>query len=89
MLNLITSTYSYAASGLLIPIYGGYLLSKKRRLTPACGLVSMISGVVGCFVVSRWFDTFLPAAFYGILISTVAMLVMVFLVKGKANVVKE
>ena len=89
VLNLITSTYSYAASGLLIPIYGGYLLSKKRRLTPACGLVSMISGVVGCFVVSRWFDTFLPAAFYGILISTVAMLVMVFLVKGKANVVKE
>lgn len=89
VLNLITSTYSYAASGLLIPIYGGYLLSKKRQLTPACGLVSMISGVVGCFVVSRWFDTFLPAAFYGILISTVAMLVMVFLVKGKANVVKE
>lgn len=34
VLNLITSTYSYAASGLLIPIYGGYLLSKKRPLTP-------------------------------------------------------
>lgn len=84
VLNLITSTYSYAASGLLVPIYGGYLLQKKHKLTPACGLVSMFGGVIGCFVVGTFFHTFLPAAFYGIIVSAVCMLVMVFANKGKS-----
>lgn len=72
VLNLITSTYSYAASGLLVPIYGGYFISRKRTLNTTCGIISMVGGVIGCAVFSL-LPTFLPAAFYGIIISAICM----------------
>ncbi len=75
VLSLIVMSYSYAASGLLVPIYFGYAFSRKRRLTPAAGIVSMMAGVIGCAIFSFFIPTFLPAAFYGILISLAAMLI--------------
>ena len=76
VLNIIVMSYSYAASGLLVPIYFGYMFSKKRALAPVVGIVSMIAGVAGCAVFSFFIPTFLPAAFYGIIISLIAMLIM-------------
>ncbi len=83
VLNLLVQTYSYAASGLLIPIYVGSFVSRKRKMTSSVGLVSMLSGVIGCSVFTFCFKTFLLPAFYGIIISAVAMAVMLAVTGGK------
>lgn len=86
VLNLIVMSYSYAASGLLVPIYFGYAFSKKHTLAPITGIISMIAGVVGCAIFNFFIPTFLPAAFYGIIISFVAMVISHYATEKKNKV---
>ena len=86
VLNLIVMSYSYAASGLLVPIYFGYAFSKKHTLAPITGIISMIAGVVGCAIFNFFIPTFLPAAFYGIIISFVAMVISLHVTEKKNKV---
>lgn len=88
VLNLIVMSYSYAASGLLVPIYFGYAFSKKHTLAPITGITSMIAGVLGCAIFNFFIPTFLPAAFYGIIISFVVMVISIY-VTEKRNKVEQ
>ena len=81
VLDLIVASYAYSASGLLVPIYFGYVFRKKDILTPACGIASMLGGVIGCGLAQKfaaYLPTFagisLPYAIYGILASLVCLL---------------
>ncbi|MCI8416272.1 MAG: sodium:solute symporter family protein [Lachnospiraceae bacterium] len=83
VLNLIIASYAYSASGLLVPIYCGYIFRNKNILTPISGIVSMIGGVIGC-AVAQFMNTSWPYAIYGIGVSFIC-LVITGLVTRKKN----
>ena len=82
VLNLIIASYAYSASGLLVPIYCGYIFRNKNILTPISGIVSMIGGVIGC-AVAQFIGTSWPYAIYGIAVSFICLVVTGLVTKKK------
>ncbi|EIE98916.1 sodium:solute symporter family protein [Saccharomonospora glauca] len=80
-LDWLVATYAYSAAALAVPIFGGYLLHRRRRLTPAIAIGSMFAGVLGCGV-AHLADTTVPYAVYGIGASAVALVLLTYLVGG-------
>ncbi|KAA5827087.1 sodium:solute symporter family protein [Saccharopolyspora hirsuta] len=83
-LTWLVATYAYSAAALAAPIFLGYALHKRRRLTPAAAIASMLTGIVGC-AVAQVLDTTVPYAVYGIGASTVVLLVIALATPGKPS----
>ena len=86
VLNLLIISYSFAASGLLVPIYVGYILRKKYNLTPISGIMGMATGLIGCGI-AHTMNTGIPYAIIGITISLVGMLITVAIENSKQKAV--
>ncbi|GAA2344501.1 sodium/proline symporter PutP [Saccharopolyspora halophila] len=76
-LTWLVATYAYSAAVLAAPIFLGYLLHTRRRLTPAAAIGGMLAGLVGC-AVAQTLDTAVPYAVYGIGSSAVVLLAIAF-----------
>jgi SSS family solute:Na+ symporter len=97
VLGLIVATYAYSASGLLVPIYFGYIFRKTSFLTPAGGIASMAGGFIGCGIAHAMktlpalseFAGFvsLPYAIYGIAISFLCLIVVSLVTKKHARAI--
>ncbi|WP_327657990.1 sodium:solute symporter family protein [Streptomyces sp. NBC_00483] len=72
-LTWLVATYAYSAAALAAPLFLGYALRRRFRLTPAAALAAMIAGLVGCGA-AQIADTVVPYAVYGIAASTVVLL---------------
>ncbi|MBQ0927606.1 sodium:solute symporter family protein [Saccharopolyspora endophytica] len=72
-LTWLVATYAYSAAALAAPIFLGYLLHRRRRLTPAAAIAGMVAGILGC-ALAQLADTTVPYAVYGIAVSAVAVL---------------
>lgn len=85
-LGWLVSTYAYSASGLLVPIFGGFLLRKTGRLSARSAIGSMAFGVPSA-AIAQIVSTDIPYVAFGILGSVVGFLlfVYVFYDKGKLN----
>jgi SSS family solute:Na+ symporter len=81
-LDWLVATYAYSAAALAAPIFLGYLLQKRRRLTPLAAIVSMVAGLLGCGI-AQLADTTVPYAVYGIGASAI-MLLLLTLTAGAA-----
>ncbi|MBQ6643270.1 MAG: sodium:solute symporter family protein [Saccharopolyspora sp.] len=77
-LTWLVATYAYSAAALAAPIFLGYLLHRRRRLTPATAIASMIAGVAGC-AAAQLADTTVPYAVYGIAASAAVLLALAML----------
>ncbi|TDC88795.1 sodium:solute symporter family protein [Saccharopolyspora aridisoli] len=87
-LSWLVATYAYSAAALAAPIFLGYLLHRRRRLTPAAAIAGMVAGIVGC-ALAQLADTTVPYAVYGIAISTVAVLGTALLTPARPAVENE
>ncbi|RRO18738.1 sodium:solute symporter family protein [Saccharopolyspora rhizosphaerae] len=72
-LTWLVATYAYSAAALAAPIFLGYLLHRRRRLTPTAAITGMVAGILGC-AIAQLLDTTVPYAVYGIAVSVVAVL---------------
>ncbi|MGW8378260.1 sodium:solute symporter family protein [Streptomyces sp. ODS28] len=72
-LTWLVATYAYSAAALAAPVFLGYLLRRRFRLTPAAALATMCAGLVGCGA-AQIADTTVPYAVYGIAASIVVLL---------------
>ncbi|CAM02240.1 SSS family solute:Na+ symporter [Saccharopolyspora erythraea NRRL 2338] len=80
-LTWLVATYAYSAAALAAPIFLGYLLHRRRRLTPAAAITGMLAGLTGC-AVAQVLDTTVPYAVYGIAASAVVLLAVAFATPG-------
>jgi len=71
----LVATYAYSAAALAAPIFLGYLLSRRRRLTPVAAIGGMVAGLVGCSI-AHVLGTTVPYAVYGIAASAVVLLLL-------------
>ncbi|GAB3562152.1 sodium:solute symporter family protein [Amycolatopsis endophytica] len=71
----LVATYAYSAAALAAPIFLGYLLHRRRTLTPATAIAGMVAGIAGCGT-AQILDTTVPYAVYGIAASAVVLLFM-------------
>lgn len=74
-LTWLVATYAYSSSALAAPIFLGYLLRRRRRLTPPVAIGGMIAGVLGC-AIAQLLDSTIPYAVYGIAASVVTVLML-------------
>ncbi|MFC7343574.1 sodium:solute symporter family protein [Saccharopolyspora griseoalba] len=72
-LTWLVASYAYSAAALAAPIFLGYALRRRRRLTPAAAIGGMLAGLTGC-AVAQALDTAVPYAVYGIGASAVVLL---------------
>lgn len=75
VLNWIVYTYSYSAAGLCVPMYVGYFMAKKKLVTPAGLIASMICGIAGC-IVAQVLKTSVPFVVFGIAASLIALFIV-------------
>ncbi|GAB3484620.1 sodium:solute symporter family protein [Nocardiopsis coralliicola] len=75
-LDWLVATYAYSAATLAVPIFVGFALRKRFRLSPAIGLASMGGGLAGCLV-AHLAGTEVPYAVYGIAASLVCLVAAV------------
>ncbi|MDA0563636.1 sodium:solute symporter family protein [Streptomonospora sp. S1-112] len=80
-LDWLVATYAYSAATLAVPIFVGFALRNRVRLTPGIALTAMGSGLVGC-AAAHIIGTEVPYAVYGIVVSLVGMLVAVAVQRG-------
>ncbi|MEV5539866.1 sodium:solute symporter family protein [Saccharopolyspora shandongensis] len=80
----LVATYAYSAAALAAPIFLGYVLHRRRHLTPATAIASMVAGIVGCGV-AQVLDTTVPYAVYGIATSAAVMLLMAAATSSKRS----
>ena len=78
----LVATYAYSAAALAAPIFLGYLLHRRRRLTPAAAVCSMLAGLVGC-AAAQTKGTTVPYAVYGIAFSAIVLLAFALRTPGK------
>lgn len=78
VLGWMVALYAYSASILTVPIFVGYLLSRRYTLGPGTALSAMACGLVGCSL-AQLADTTVPYVVYG-LGSSLAGLVIAFFV---------
>lgn len=87
-LTWLVATYAYSAAALAAPIFLGYLLHRRRRLTPAAAIAGMVAGILGC-ALAQLVDTTVPYAVYGIAVSAVAVLGTALLTPARPAVENE
>lgn len=72
-LTWLVATYAYSAAALAAPVFLGYLLRRRCRLTPGAALATMAAGLVGCGA-AQLLHSAVPYAVYGIGASIVVLL---------------
>lgn len=77
-LDWLVATYAYSAASLAVPLFVGYALRDKVRLTPMIALAAMGGGIIGS-AAAQIAGTTVPYAVYGIVASLVCMLAAVAL----------
>lgn len=88
VLTVLVTTYAYSAAGLAAPMYLGYALRKKNKVTTMGLRASMICGILGC-ILSTLLKSTIPYVIWGILASVVALFLVSALTKGSAKALKE
>lgn len=83
-LTWLVATYAYSAAALAAPIFLGYLLHRRHRLTPPAAISSMLAGLVGC-AVAQVMNTTVPYAVYGIAFSAVVLVAFALATPGKRD----
>ncbi len=81
-LSWLVYTYAFSASGLLAPIFLGYIYRDRGFITPNAVLGSMVVGIVVC-IVAKQFSRTIPFAVWGIMGSFVTIYLVSLLEKGK------
>lgn len=81
-LTWLVATYAYSTAALAAPIFLGYALHRRRRLTPVAAIASMLAGILGC-AAAQLLDTTVPYAVYGITASAAVLLVTALATPGK------
>lgn len=81
-LGWLVATYAYSASGLLVPIFGGFLLRKTNRLRAKSAIVSMFLGVL-CSAIAQVVDTDVPYVAFGIAGSLVGFILFTYVFPNK------
>ncbi|MEV4333660.1 sodium:solute symporter family protein [Streptomyces sp. NPDC049597] len=71
-LTWLVASYAYSASALAAPIFLGYLLHRRARLTPAAALAALTAGLVGCGT-AQALNTNVPYVLYGIAASALVI----------------
>ena len=82
VLNWVVNTYAYSAAGLCVPMYVGFYLYKKERVTPKGLIASMVSGICGC-VVAQILNTSIPFVVIGIVTSFVVLIIVSLVTRSK------
>ncbi|PSK99622.1 SSS family solute:Na+ symporter [Murinocardiopsis flavida] len=72
-LDWLVATYAYSAASLAVPLFVGFALRSRVRLTPLIALAAMGGGVIGS-AVAQIAGTTVPYAVYGIAASLGCML---------------
>lgn len=75
-LNWLVATYAYSAASLAVPIFLGFALRNRVRLTPFIALTAMGGGIIGS-AAAQLAGTTVPYAVYGIAASLLCMLLAV------------
>ena len=88
VLSVLVTTYAYSAAGLAAPMYLGYALRKKNKVTTMGLRASMICGILGC-ILSTLLKSTIPYVIWGILASVVALFLVSALTKGSAKALEE
>ncbi len=86
-LNWLVATYAYSAAALLAPIFGGYIFKDKNFITVEGAIASIISGILGCMIGSL-IKTPIPYVAWGILLSSIMLVVVSKLTNKKIAVEK-
>lgn len=73
-LDWLVASYAYSAATLAAPVFIGYLLRRRHELRPHAALGSMGAGITGC-AAAQLVGTTVPYAVYGIVASTLVLLV--------------
>ena len=81
-LGWLVATYAYSASGLLVPIFGGFILRKSNLLSAKGAMGSMILGVSSA-AVAQIIGTDIPYVAFGVLGSLVGFFLFSYIDKGK------
>ncbi|GIN20926.1 MAG TPA: sodium:solute symporter family protein [Bacillus bacterium] len=87
-LGWLVATYAYSASGLLVPIFGGFLLRKSKRLNAKGAIASMSFGVIGA-AIAQIIGTQIPYAAFGILGSLVGFIIFNYMFTDKNQMDKN
>ncbi|WP_099159625.1 sodium:solute symporter family protein [Virgibacillus ndiopensis] len=81
-LGWLVATYAYSASGLLVPIFGGFILRKTNLLSAKSAVGSMSLGVLSA-AVAQIVGTDIPYVAFGILGSLVGFIVFTYMFNDK------
>ncbi|ASK62421.1 sodium:proline symporter [Virgibacillus phasianinus] len=84
-LGWLVATYAYSASGLLVPIFGGFLLRKSNLLSAKGAIGSMVLGIA-CAAIAQIIGTDIPYVAFGILGSLVGFILFNYMYKDKNSV---
>lgn len=78
------TTYAYFASTLAGPLFFGYALRNRCRLTPTAAISSMLAGIFGC-AGAHLTDTAVPCAVYGIGTSALTLILCAVLTTMRSD----
>ncbi|MDY0406536.1 sodium:solute symporter family protein [Virgibacillus sp. 179-BFC.A HS] len=81
-LGWLVATYAYSASGLLVPIFGGFLLRNSKRLTAGGAIGSMTFGVISA-AVAQIIGTDIPYVAFGIMGSLAGFIIFNYIISEK------
>ncbi|WP_404455307.1 sodium:solute symporter family protein [Virgibacillus necropolis] len=84
-LGWLVATYAYSASGLLVPIFGGFIMRKSNLLNAKGAIGSMLSGI-SCAAGAQIIGTNIPYVAFGILGSLVGFFLFNYLYRDKNRV---
>src|SRR5699024_3980267 len=81
-LGWMQSSYAYSASGLLVPIFGGFILKNSRLLTKQGAIGSMVIGIATT-AIAHILGTSIPYVIFGLIGSLISFIVLNFIYKDK------
>lgn len=87
-LGWMQSSYAYSASGLLVPIFGGFILRNSNLLTRQGAIGSMIVGIV-CTATAHIINTSIPYIIFGLIGSFLSFIILNFLYRDKEKDMKS
>ncbi|GAA3732735.1 SSS family solute:Na+ symporter [Spinactinospora alkalitolerans] len=71
-LDWLVATYAYSAASLAVPVFAGFALRDRMRLTPGVAVTTMLGGMAGC-AAAQLAGTTVPYAVYGMGASLICM----------------
>ncbi|HJP73770.1 MAG TPA: sodium:solute symporter family protein [Pseudonocardiaceae bacterium] len=87
VLAWMVAVYAYSASVLAVPIFVGYVLSKRYPLSPRVAVTAMLTGLIGC-ASANIADTTVPYVVYG-LAASLGGLIVAFLIDRARHVTRS